>query len=249
MDNTRPIFAKGIPLHHQIYEILRASIVDGLYVANEDFPSEVELAARFDVSVVTSRAVLQRLASEGLIERGKGRRPRAIFVPYEGAITPLTANLDLFTFRLLDVSEVIAPWAACRTFGLAPGSVLWRCLRLRLVENRPHSVSFSYEPLDIGRLHNLDIAARVPLPRMLERIHFPTERVECVVGVRRPPAEVSAALSITVWDHVLQTTLISYTCDDRPVDFSRVYFHPSLQHSLATFTIDTAPNHGRVDKT
>jgi GntR family transcriptional regulator len=238
MQTPRPLFAKDIPLHHQIYELLRVKIMDGLYVGRGDFPGEAELARRFDVSVATSRAVLQRLASEGLIERGRGRRPEAVFIPHEEAVTPLIANIGLFTYKLLGIAEVIAPWAACRSFGLPAGSVFWRCLRLRMVEGRPHSVAFSYQPLKIGRLHAADACRGESIPRMLEALGYPVSRVDSVVGVRRPPVEVSAALDVIVWDKLLQTTVISFSRGDEPVDFSRIYFHPDLQHSVGAVTYD-----------
>ncbi len=239
MSGSRALFASDVPLHHQIYELLRGEVLDGLYVGRDDFPGEIDLSRRFGVSLATARAVLQRLAGEGLIARGKGRRPRAIFVPHQDAITPLTANIDLFTFRLIGTAEIIAPWTACRTFGLPAGTVMWRCARLRLVDRHPHSVAFSYQPVEIGRRHRADEIEDKPMPRMLADIGLAVVRVECLVEVRRPPVEVGPALDVLVWDKLLETTLTSFTEGERAVDFSRVYFHPAFQHSLASVAIGT----------
>src|SRR5258707_8505936 len=75
------LFDPNISLHHQIYQQMRTEILDGMWVGRDDFPGEEELAARYGVSVITSRKSLGRLVEEGLVERGRGRRPRATYEP------------------------------------------------------------------------------------------------------------------------------------------------------------------------
>jgi GntR family transcriptional regulator len=233
MVDKRPLFASDVPIHNQIYELLRADIIDGLYVGSNDFPGEAELARLLNVSVATSRAVLQRLAANGLLDRGRGRRPQAIFDHEDHTITPLTANIDLFTFQLLDVAEGIAPWEACRTFGCPAGTALWRCVRLRLFDGIPHSVTFSYEPTETGRRYDYASIETQPIPRLLAKIGFPVSRTECVVGVRRPPAEASTALNVDLWDKLLFATLVSFSEQAGAVDFSRIFYHPDNEHSFS----------------
>lgn len=229
----RPIFASDVPIHRQIYELVRADIADGLYAGSNDFPGEADLAKLFKVSLATSRTVLQRLAADGWLDRGRGRRPRAIFNPDDHKITPLTANIDLFTFELLDVAETIAPWEACRTFGQATGSVLWRCIRLRRFEGVPHSVTFSYQPVETGRRHDPAGLATQPIPRLLETAGLRVSHTECVVGVRRPPVEVGSALHVDVWDKLLSAALKSFSGLQRPADFTRIFYHPAHEHSFS----------------
>ncbi|MDB5714144.1 MAG: GntR family transcriptional regulator [Sphingomonadales bacterium] len=233
MADKRPIFASDVPIHHQIYELVRADIADGLYAGSTGFPGETELAKQLGVSVATSRAVLQRLAVNGLLDRGRGRRPQAIFDQDDHKVTPLTANIDLFTFQLLDIAETIAPWEACRTFGVQAGSSLWRCVRLRLFDGVPHSVTFSYQPLETGRQHGRAATEMQPIPRLLAAVGLPVSRTEGVVGVRRPPADVSIALNVDLWDKLLFATLISFSGRNRPVDFTRIFYHPDQMHSLS----------------
>lgn len=55
--------------YREIYEHLRAQILQGVYRAGDRLPTEMELAARHGVSRVTSAAALTALAREGLVRR------------------------------------------------------------------------------------------------------------------------------------------------------------------------------------
>src|SRR3954465_251348 len=82
-------FDPAVALHHQLYVQLRDEIADGMWIGRDDFPGEKELARRFGVSVITSKAALDRLAQEGGVERRRGRGPRA--VRYDAALPPRAA--------------------------------------------------------------------------------------------------------------------------------------------------------------
>ena len=76
-----PAFDRAVPLQHQIYLQVRSEIDDGLWLDRDDFPGERDLADRYGVSVITTRAALDRLADEGWVERRRGRGTRAIHRP------------------------------------------------------------------------------------------------------------------------------------------------------------------------
>ena len=247
MSAPDPVFAKDVPLHHQIHSLVRAAILDGLYVGREDFPGEIELANRFAVSVITSRAVLKRLVAEGLIERGRGRRPRAIFVPPagdSGRILPSTESgpalgQEVYRYEILRITEAVAPWQACRTFGLPPGSVLWQCLKLRSFAGRPHSVTLSVQPLEIGRRHESTDIARMQVPKLLKRIGYPVLQIDRTVSIARPPPDVRVHLGTTVWEALLMMTTTQRSRDRRPVDWTRIFYHPDLEQQLDTVAWET----------
>ncbi|WP_274365104.1 GntR family transcriptional regulator [Paenibacillus thermotolerans] len=60
------------PLYSQIFEILRSRIVRGEYTADQQLPTEVELAEQFNVSRITSKRALIELERVGLIYRRRG---------------------------------------------------------------------------------------------------------------------------------------------------------------------------------
>jgi DNA-binding LacI/PurR family transcriptional regulator len=71
------------PLYKQIYDELRQKILNHEFAANQQLPTEAELASMFGVSLITSKRALMELEREGLIYRKRGSgsfvRPRAKF--------------------------------------------------------------------------------------------------------------------------------------------------------------------------
>lgn len=64
---------KQEPLYAQIAEDLRQKIFSGKFRAGDRMPSENEIAEQYNVSVITSKRVLNDLADERLVTRVKGR--------------------------------------------------------------------------------------------------------------------------------------------------------------------------------
>lgn len=64
---------RGVPLHEQLKEILRAEIREGRLRPGDRLPTEAELCARYRVSRAPVRQALEDLVREGLIVRRRGR--------------------------------------------------------------------------------------------------------------------------------------------------------------------------------
>lgn len=84
------------PLYMELYLKLRAMIDSGEYAVGDKLPSEKELALEHDVSRITSKHALDRLAREGLISRypGKGSYIKAS-APVEKSAHDNDANQNL----------------------------------------------------------------------------------------------------------------------------------------------------------
>src|SRR5262249_13729763 len=115
------VFDRAVPLQHQIYLQMRQEIADGLWTGRADFPGEKELARRFDVSVITTKAALNGLAEEGWVERRRGRRTRAVRLPAETPpaspqLLPVGPRRD-YRYQVIFAGEAVAPLDACQAFG------------------------------------------------------------------------------------------------------------------------------------
>lgn len=62
-----------IPLYIQISNYLKSAIEKGLFKANEQIPSEMELAGRYQVNRLTARKAITTLVEEGLLYRVQGK--------------------------------------------------------------------------------------------------------------------------------------------------------------------------------
>ncbi len=145
-----------VPLHHQVYLDLRATLDNGEWRPGDLLPPERQLAERYGCSLITVRRALSELTREGRIQRTRGRGttvlPQRIERDFGGTLS--------FTEEMQDR-------------GLDPET--------RLIGARPESAgevvaaSLRIEPgsptLYVERLR---VAGGEPL--LLEQVHLPAER-------------------------------------------------------------------------
>ena len=169
-------FDPAVPLQHQIYLQLRHEIADGLWLDRDDFPGEKELATLYGVSVITSRAALDRLAAEGWVQRQRGRGTRAIHqpIPTPTGDGPALIPVEFprgkrlpYRYDVLDASVRIAPADACAAFNEPPGTELWQCKRLRRYRGKPHSVTHNAQRPEVGLRHRPADLRSKPMAEML----------------------------------------------------------------------------------
>ncbi|MEV5843567.1 GntR family transcriptional regulator [Streptomyces sp. NPDC051985] len=223
-----------VPMQQQIYRQLRAEILDGLWVGRTDFPGERELAERFKVSVVTARTPLERLGEEGLVERGRGKRPRAVYIPPspgdDGDLPVFFPEEESseYGYELLQVGVDVAPAEACRVFGLPPGSKLWQCVRLRVYQGLPHVVSQNVQLPELGERHSLEDLRAKPMMSILssEGIDVTTVRRRLHAGT--PPPIVSRHLGLYLDTPVSVCVLTLEDGQGDPVEWIRAYVDPKL---------------------
>lgn len=223
-------FDEAVPLHHQLYVQLRQEIADGLWV-ERSFPSEQDTASRFGVSVITSRAALDRLAREGWLARQRGRgttvirEPKPVLPGTGPALVPL-ADQPHFRYRVLSAGVQVAPAAACAAFGLPAGQDLWQCSRLRLHEDRPHSVTHNAQLPELGLRHSRRDLSRRPMVPILNDLGIKLSRMRRRISVTHAPPLVASHLNLTIVDPVLVTEFTLHDDDDRTVEWVRIYVHP-----------------------
>ena len=146
-----------VPLTEQIYTVLKNEILDGLWVGRDVFPGEDEVAKRFGVSVITSRRALERLATDGFIERGP-RTQRTCNSLSEANTSKRVNRLSPQIHAVQIQGSSARPGCRqCRSMRRVPGSPrlgLWHIRRLRTFEGRPHSVTYNIQEPEIGSLHS-----------------------------------------------------------------------------------------------
>ncbi len=62
----------GIPLYQQIYDLLRARIMDGTLALNNHLPAEQDLTKALGVSRITVKRAMNELAVACLVRRQRG---------------------------------------------------------------------------------------------------------------------------------------------------------------------------------
>lgn len=138
------------PVHLRLAEICRKAILNGDFAAGERFPSERELAERYDVSRATANKVISSLITEGLLGLQKGigttvRKRRTLFASLAG-MESFTAqakeqglNPSTEVLRFERTISSILPNHVCKGLEISddtPESVLY-LERLRLADGIP----------------------------------------------------------------------------------------------------------------
>ncbi|WP_405747291.1 GntR family transcriptional regulator [Streptomyces sp. NBC_01525] len=138
---------------------LREAIATGAYGADGRLPSEEKLAQQYGVSRGTVRQALAVLRANGLVTSRRGTRR----VVLGTARTQSFFELLSFTrwarslgeepgSRTIDIERRPAEPLECEQLGLAPGSQIYRVLRLRTLSRVPIMVERTLYPERIGAL-------------------------------------------------------------------------------------------------
>jgi len=195
-------------------------------------PTESELVSRYGVSRITVRKVLDLLAREGLIVRERGRGTHVAHLRLEHGLARVVSFTDDMRQRGFQAGTKVlfsglqpAPESIARELAVPEGTELARLDRLRLADGEPMCIEQSY------LVHRL-------LPGILDH-DFSTRSLREVkvgeYGIRwsRARQTIQAVLATPELAHVLSVKpnaallyieRVSYSQEDVPVEFLRVYY-------------------------
>ena len=141
------------PLYRQIKDLIVQSLDHGEWKPGEAIPSELELAARFQVSQGTVRKAVDELAADHLLTRRQGKgtfvsthhEPRVRFrflrlSPDEGEPSPTES-------RILDCRRIRATAEMARSLDLRPGDGMVAIRRVLSFSGVPTIVDDIYLPV------------------------------------------------------------------------------------------------------
>ena len=80
-----------VPLYQQIYELLRAAILDGRLKVNARLPAEQDLTQSLGVSRITVKRAMNELAVAGMVRRQRGI---GTVVTYDAAAPTVRGSFD-----------------------------------------------------------------------------------------------------------------------------------------------------------
>jgi GntR family transcriptional regulator len=221
-----------LPLHQQIYEVLRAKIQHEVWKPGELFPTEIDLMAEYQVSRATIRQVMERLVSEGLMYRQQGRGTFIAEPTLEEGLTRiisftedmhrrnLVAETKVLSEEIIPANEDVA-----KALQLQPGEDVAFIKRLRLANHEPMCIEESFLPYKLcPGLFEHDFSVE-PLRETLEtkygiRIIRALQKIHAVAA----PQDMVKLLNIPSHTALLFIERNSFNEWDRPVEFLRLYF-------------------------
>jgi GntR family transcriptional regulator len=222
----------SLPLHQQLYEILRRKILQDEWVVGEMIPPEPELMKQYNLSRITVRRGLNRLANEGLIYRQQGRGSFVAERTLEQGLSRIISfTEDMKQRGMIPRTEVLfsdlvpAPEDVAEHLGLQLGVEMARIERLRIANNEPLSIeeSFLVHSYCPGIL--AEDYADNPLREALEsKYNIRIVRAKQVIRAVRASTRQTQLLTITARSPLLFLERVSYSQQNIPVEFLRIYY-------------------------
>jgi GntR family transcriptional regulator len=218
--------ATPLPKYHQIYLVLREHVAEGLY--RDGLPAELRLVQQFGVARATVRKALERLETDGLIDRrpGRGTRLRKPVEPAAketarlGGLLENIVSIGLRTqVQVLSCNVVPAPVAISQRLVLPAGSRVQRAVRVRSNHEGPLSHITTWVPAGLARHFGRRELAREPILLLLERAGVRIGRAAQSISARPADATVSAQLGVKPGTALLAVDRLVYDADERPVQW------------------------------
>jgi GntR family transcriptional regulator len=221
-----------IPLYQQLYEILRAKIVQSDWKPGDMIPSESELIEQYYVSRNTVRQVLDLLVQEGLIYRQRGRGTFVSHPTLEQSMVRIVSfTEDMHQRNFLPGTEVLSaklipsPDDIAGKLDVVEGDQLAMIERLRLADGEPMSVEKSFLVHQYcPNILRYDYA-RNPLRQVLERDYrIRLMHAKQVIRAVMASSALAELLDIHLPAPLLFIERVSYSQDSIPVEYLEIYY-------------------------
>ena len=220
-----------VPLHHQVYLDLRATLDRREWQAGDRLPTERELAARYGCSLITVRRALDELVREQRIERTRGRGtfvlPPRIDRDLAGTMSfteeMQSRGLDPET-RLVSARPESATATVASALELEPGSPTLYLERLRMAGGEPYLLEQVHLPAErFPGLLASDLEHNSLYELLVTRYGTPIVRARETLEPVLLKAREARLLGQRRGAPALLVEGIAYAADGSPVEFGRSY--------------------------
>lgn len=228
--------SSSVPLYVQIQDALYEQIRGGNLGPGSKAPSELEIAARYNVSRMTARKALEGLVSHGVLyrQRGKGTFVAEQVVFY-GLSTMLSFSRTLQTLgyevttKVLNQDVIPASTDVAEKLNLRPNSKVVLVRRLRHLDSKPVAIHTSfmdfkvYAPIlqvDLGRESLLAAIERV----CGTRVAYSKDSVRATLV----SSEDMGLLEIPVGSPVLDVEGVAFTDNGQPTRYTKAIYRSDV---------------------
>jgi GntR family transcriptional regulator len=208
-------------------------------------PPERELAEQMQVSRMTVRQALGRLADRGLLVRERGRgtfvsEPKLIqsLSRLNGFYDQMISQGILPSSRLLSGQEVLASAAVAQVLDLRIGEPLYKVVRLRLGGGVPLALETSFFPARlVPGLLDYDLE-RHSIYRLMER--YDARPVRATQSLEPVPArdQEADALEVPAGSPLMLVERIAWDTRDRPVEYAKDIYRGDRSRFVAELRLE-----------
>ncbi len=220
------------PLYWQLAAALRGRIAAGEYPAGAQLPTEGALCMEFGVSRITVRGALDRLTSEGLLRRERGRGTFVAAPPVEHDLVTLNdfaADMDAAGLTAASVvthlAEEGASEAIAGELALPIGTPIVRLDRLRLAAGQPLAFDRTFLPVRYGQLLDRDALTTETIYHQLSAHHAIAIRCgRFQFEALNAPTDLAARLGVAPGSALLLLHRTSLAADDGIISYQQRYY-------------------------
>ncbi len=232
------------PRYKQLCRHIGSLVNAGTLVADDQLPSERDIAEMADVSRVTVRKAIAELVLEGLIEQrqGAGSFVRGEVERFEQSLSSLVSFTENLEARgITSTSEVLLTGVFRPTpneamvFGLSSYHQVARVHRLRRGDGVPMALEHSSLPEDI--LPRPDKIQTSLYELLRARGQAPTRAIQRVTAVNAS-APVASHLDLPEGAAVLQIERTAYLSSGRPIEFTSGYYRSDVYDFVSELRLD-----------
>lgn len=215
------------PLYQQIKALLLKSLDQGEWKPGEAIPSELELAARFQVSQGTVRKAIDELAADNLLIRRQGK---GTFVSTHNEakvryrflrLTPDDGHQPTTRSEIVGFSRLKAPAHIASLLALRTVDTVINIQRLLSFDDKPTIFDNIWLPAHVFKGLNAEAVGqnREPLYAWLEG-EFGVSMLRADESIRAVAAEAepAARLQVAEGTPLLQVERVAYTYGERPME-------------------------------
>jgi GntR family transcriptional regulator len=227
------------PLYQQIKALILQGLDRGEWKPGEAIPSELELAARFQVSQGTVRKAIDELAADNLLIRRQGKgtyvathneaRVRYRFL----RLTPDDARPQPSSSQILDCHRIKATVEIAGALGLRTGDAVVSLRRVLSFGDIPTILDDIWLPGNPFKGLTLEslLRYRGPMYALFET-EFGVSMVRADEKIRAVAATEAQAklLHVGTGSPLLQVERVAYTYGDRPVELRRGHYVTERYH-------------------
>ena len=223
-------FVGPTPLYIQIANVLRERIARGDWQLGTSIPSEVELAATFGVTRLTLRHATDRLVSEGLLRRRRGKAAEVVgTVRRDVRARRLTGSLhedykglgSTMRFKVVDRTfEKAGPEVASKLQLAGPEEVLHI---ERVLHDRTDPLAYLHVwlPADVGRrIFRDDLEERAVIAVLREQHGIRVSKSEQTIIATLADVHTAEHLNVRVGAPVLRVTALYTNAAGKPVNYA-----------------------------
>jgi GntR family transcriptional regulator len=224
----------GLPLHQQVYLVLRDHILSNRYQRDQALPSEGQLAEAYGVSRITIRTALKALEKDQLILRRQGIgtfiSDRIPDVPMRVAMRDQRAHIEELAsytkIRLIEFGFGPAPPDVWGWFGSLSSTIFNKVIRVRYAA-RPVLLLTAYTPEWLGKQFSRKEYERDAHYALLRRAGIRFETGEQVISATLADPATALHLNVDVGSPLVKMVFYDFDQANDPIRHLEVLAPPS----------------------